>query len=674
VTTLIEAMLIAAPVAWVAAGLAVFMLPRSTARIRVVALFGTLGSSALAVTGITSLTQPHEVMTVVLGSWQGLGSANLRVDAFSGFFLALTGVTSSVLFIGRVGTLGRTRGRLPVAGLAILLIALELVFIAANGFLFLLGWEALALSFYVLVVANYRGPREATSAAYWTMAMAKLSGACILGAFVLLFAASHSLDFSSFPRAVMHAGQPLIDGIFVLAFLGFGIKTALLPVQSWLPRAYPAAPVGVPAFLAAVGLNAGFYGFIRILSWLPAGPIWWGSLVVLIGSVTAVVGILYAAAQNDLKRLIAYSSIENAGMIMTGIGTSMIGRSAGLPLLVGLGLVAALLQMTVHTVSKAGLFLCADGIERHTETTDMERLGGLAKTVPGVAAAFMVCSAALVGLPPTGGFASEWLMLESLMQGFRTQALLSQVVMAIAGALLALTAAVAGIAFVKATFATFLGVQREHRPVIRLGRMVAISAGVFAAMSLAVGIAIPWIVPTVANAAAAAGSTNVGGHISTGQYLIEPAFAKFSSIAPTQIALVLLGFGTLIVIIGYIVRNRKVQNKRTPVWNSGAVPFQANTQYTPTGWSNPTRVVFDSVLHTRRSSHLRGPHLARFGVRYSSQVPLLIDEYVILPIARGAQAIGSALQRLQSGHLSRYLFYVLGVLVLSLLVVPLVVR
>lgn len=671
---LVKVMLIVAPVLWVCMPLAVFSLPRSRFRIGLIAAFGTSGSVAAAIAGISMLTGSHEVITASIGSWQGLGTAGVRVDALSGFFLALTGVVSALLFVGRTGTLSQSRGRLPVAGLATLMIALEVVFIANNAFLFLLGWEGLAIAFYLLVVAGFQGPREATSAAFWTMSMMKVSGAAVLGAFILLASDARSLDFSIMQRLALHAGQPLIDGVFLLALVGFGIKVALLPVQSWLPRGYPAAPVGIPAFLAAVGLNAGFYGFIRVMSFLPAGPVWWGSIVVLIGSITALGGIVYAAVQTDLKALIAYSSIENAGIIMTAIGTAMIGRATHLALLTGLGLVTALLQITIHAVSKAGLFLCADAVERHTTTTDMERLGGLVSSLPWITVMFIGCAATLTGLPPTGGFPSEWLALETLMQGFRIGALLPQVVMALAGALLALTAAVAGIAFVKALFATFLGIPREHRPDIRVRHTVVIGSAGLALLGVAIGIGIPWVIPSLARAAAAAGSANVDRSVSAGNYLIEPAFAHFASIAPTQVALVLCCYVGLVIIVGWTVRNRSIKTVRTPVWNSGLVPFDSRTQYTPTGWSNPTRVVFDTFLRTVRTRQARGPRLGPVGVRYSSHVPLLIDQYFVIPVVHTAERIGSVLQRLQSGHLSRYLFYLLAVIVVILLVVPAVVR
>lgn len=671
---LVKVLLVAAPTLWTCAGVTVFLLPRTRFRIGLVAALGCLGSVSIAVAGAAVLGGAPIALVASIGSWHGLGSASIRVDALSAFFLALTGVVSGLLFLGRTGTLSQSRARLPVAGLAALLISIEIVFIADNAFVFLLGWESLAVSFYLLVVAGYQGPRDAGSAAYWTMSMAKLSGASVLGAFLLLGSAAKSLDFSAMRATAAHAGHPLIDGVLLLSLLGFGIKMAILPAQSWLPRAYPSAPVGVPAFLAAVGLNAGFYGFIRVTSFLPAGSVWWGSLVVLIGSITAFAGITYAAVQADLKALIAYSSIENAGVIMTAIGTAMIGRATGIPLLAGLGLVTALLQTTVHAVSKAGLFLCADAIERHTTTTDMERLGGLVRPLPWIALVFIVCAAALVGLPPTGGFPSEWLVLETLMQGFRTGVLVSQVTMAIAGALLALTAAIAGVAFVKAVFATFLGMAREQRPAITLGRSILVGAGGLAILSLVAGVAVPWLIPPLARAARAADAPDISASVAPGNYLIEPAFPHFASIAPTQITLVLVCFAVLLVVGGNAIRNRSIKTLRTPVWNSGAVTAQPRTQYTPTAWSNPMRVVFDTFLRTRRSRRASGPTLWPVGVHYSSQIPPLIDDWLILPLTRFMQSIGSVLQRLQSGHLSRYLLYVLAVIVILLLAVPRLVR
>ncbi|MDR0360100.1 MAG: hypothetical protein LBJ87_11660, partial [bacterium] len=333
------ALLVAAGTLWCLAAALVFPLPRGRLRMTLIAGVAALGSAACAVAGGLALATPGAT-TFTVGSLPPLGPLQVGVDGLTGYFLLVTGAVSGLLFAGRPGTLANLRGKVPIVALAVLMLGLALVVVARDAFLFLTGWEALAISFYLVVSGGYHRDDRAASAAYWTMGMAKLGGAAILAAFVVLAVRAHSIGFARLGPAAAHVPEPVAGAVLLLAVAGFGTKMAILPLQSWLPRAYPVGPTGTPAFLAAVGLNAGFYGFVRVvLGFLPAGPSWWGSAVVLLGAITAVLGILYATVQADLKALVAYSSVENAGVIMAAFGVAMIGRAAGLPLLVSLGLV-----------------------------------------------------------------------------------------------------------------------------------------------------------------------------------------------------------------------------------------------------------------------------------------------------------------------------------------------
>lgn len=663
-------LLLLAPLAWLLSPALVVALPRGPVRLVLVVVAGVLGSLACGVAGVLAMLQHPVVTTLSLGSWQGLGDAGVRIDAVSGYFLAITGGTSALLFIARAASLPHLRGRLHITALAGLLVSVETLLVADNAFFFLCGWEGLAITFYVIVASGYRQHVGATDAARWTLGMTKLGGAAVLAAFLALSAGTGSFSFAVFHSAGPHLAVGLADAVFVCAFVGFGVKMAMLPLQSWLPRAYPAAPTGAPAFLAAVALNAAFYGLIRVLSFLDGGPIWWGLTILLTGAVTALLGILYAATQTDLKTLVAYSSVENVGIILCGIGAAAVGRSAGLPLLAGLGMVTAFLQIAVHTVAKAALFVCADAVERHAGTTDMERLGGLVRQLPAVTGVFFVAAATIIGLPPLGGFASEWLTLETLMQGFRIPSLGAQVSFAVAGALLALTAAVAGLAFVKAAFATFLGMARGHRPAVRVHLANPLGGAGLALLGAGLGIASPWVVIGLGRAAAAVAVPDVSSSVSTGSLLIEPAFAHFSSIAPTEMAIVVPAFAVALLAVGAVLRNRSASVVRTPVWSSGSVPAQARTQYTPTAWSNPLRVVFDTVLRTRRRRTVDGPPLAPRAIRYSSAVPSIIDERLVQPLVDAVSRLARLAQGLQSGSLAQYLLYILVVLAAVLLLAP----
>lgn len=649
-------------------GLAAAALPRSAAPRRLSASLALLGSLAVAVGGGAGLGTDT---VYEIGSWQELGAVSIRLDGVAGFYLLLTGIVGAAIALALALRARDSEDATALRGVAALvnglLLAVSGIFVSANVFLFLLCWESMAILFYLSVNL---GRREAGLAALWTFDFSKVGGALMLAAFLLLFSQTGSFQFADFARLGPQVSLVARSVAFVLFFAGFGVKIGMLPVQVWLPRAYPQAPTLLSALLAAVVFNVGLYGLERSLfEWLGRPAEWWGILLLAIGGLSAFGGIVYATAQVQLKAFLAFSSMENAGFILVALGVALLARADGLPLLAGLGLVAALYQVTVHAFAKALLFIETDGIERACGDSNMERIGGLARPLPGVTLLFLAGALTFAAMPPFGGLTSEWLIIESLMQGFRLSGTAAGLTTAVAGALLALTSGIAIVAFVKAFGISFLGLNRGAP--VRQGAWPAFAAGLPLALGcLGLGVGAPWLISLLASVAAPAAGAEVARQVSTGALLLEPAFSGFSSISPTELGIVLPIAAALPLIIIAILWNRTASRRRVPVWNSGAVPFSRATQYTALGFSNPVRIVFGKLLQPAREAQTVGS-LPVDGT-YATPSRLLLEEYVYDPLVRFGLWANRQVRRLQSGSIGLYLLYLLVGLTLVLIVVPLV--
>ena len=368
-------------------------------------------------------------------------------------------------------------------------------------------WEISALVIYALVAVRYQ-EEEASRAAELTLTLTKLGGAAVLAGFLLLAATAGSFSFAALTTLGPAQDAALRGVCFLLFFVGFGVKAAIVPMQTWLPRAYGQSTAESAGLLAAVALNLAFYGMLRTWFDLLGDPaVWWAVVALLAGSVTALLGILGGIVQGRLREFIAYSSIENAGIIVTALGVALMGSAEHQSGLLGLGLVAATFQITAHSVAKAGLFTAAAAVERSAGTDDMDRLGGLYRVLPVASVGALFGAAALSALPPFSGFASEWMTFEGLMQGFRVGGTGAHLAMALAGALLALTAGLTALAFVRAIGITFLGLPREPELQPQRDRKLrSIAGGVLAAGSLAIGVAAPWVVEVLER-----GTADIGG-------------------------------------------------------------------------------------------------------------------------------------------------------------------
>jgi formate hydrogenlyase subunit 3/multisubunit Na+/H+ antiporter MnhD subunit len=386
----------------------------------------------------------------------GQRALGLAADQLSGLFLLMAlgaAVPVSVAFASWAVKPHAPATRMLAVGYALALGAVAVIMTATDAFTFLFGWETLTVAFWMLAGAN-RGERDRAAAARVTVMFGKVSGAALLVGLLLLAVNSHSIALASFTHVPGGAAKTTA---LVLLLAGFAVKAGLVPFQVWMPRGYAAAPGPARAVMAGVCVNVAFYGMWRTLALLGRPPGWLAGIVLLLGGFTALLGIAHAAVQNRLSRVIAYSSVENSGLIITGFGVALTGAAVGDRRLAAVGLLAASLQMVAHTAAKSLLFTASAGIGTAAGSDDLEVLRGMGRPTSWSGAGLAVGAITLAGLPPTAGFVSEWFLLESLMQQFRVSALGARLTLALAGAAVALTVGFAGVTFVRLVGMVVLG-------------------------------------------------------------------------------------------------------------------------------------------------------------------------------------------------------------------------
>ena len=643
-------------------------------------LVAAAGSACLLAAGAGALAGDR--VALGLGSLFGFGHTLLAADRLSGLFLVIVfgaAVPVTLLAGSRLpGPHGRRRGRLG-AGCALALAALGVIITARDAFTLLFGWETLTVAFYLLAGFDRASPGRPAGAVI-TFIFGKVSGASLLAGLLLLAARSHSLVLASFAGVPGGAARTTA---YVLLVFGFAVKAGLVPVQVWLPRGYAAAPAPARAVMAGVAVNAGFYGLWRTFALLGSPPGWLTGILLILAALTAVIGIAHAAVQTSLPRVIAYSSVENTGLIVTGFGVALTGAAVHDQRLVAAGLLAATLQVIAHTLAKSLLFSCGATVEAAGGTDDLDGLRGAARRTPWSGTGFAIGALTLAGLPLTAGFVSEWFLLESLMQQFRVPGLGYQLVLAVAGAAVALTAGFAGVTFVRLLGLVVLGPAPEPAPGPSgsheygwLGR-----AGVTALAVTCLGAAA--LTPLEIRLIGAGLSPLVPARVTLGAlarpWVLGPVFPGFSVLSPSWLWIVMPTLLAGVILLSLLAaRSRMFRVRRVPAWRSAAAGVTDTDQYTAFGYTNPTRRVLAGVLLTRSELHRieepaetggepgapRVPHLG-----YTSDVVELVEEYLYRPLGRPLMAVVRAVKRLQSGRLDAYLAYMLIALIAILAVV-----
>ena len=344
----------------------------------------------------------------------------------------------------------------------ILILSLYAVVLSANIFTFLISWETMAIASYFLVI--FERSEKAARAGLFYAVMTHIGTAFIIALFFILYRYTNRMDFEGMKGGLALVPVNVRSLIFIFAVIGFGTKAGIIPLHTWIPRAYAVVPSNVAAVMSGLMVKMGVYGLIRIcMDVMGQGPEWWGIAVIGVGAVSALLGILYSLIENDLKLFLAYSSVENIGIILLGVGAAMMFKSNGLYALSSLALAAALFHVLNHALFKGALFLGAGSVIASTGTGNMEALGGLLKRMPYTGLFFLAGALAICALPPMNGFVSEWLTYQSLLLGYQAPSVTAKIVSPLGGAALALTGALAAAGFVKAFGIAFLGMPRGDR-------------------------------------------------------------------------------------------------------------------------------------------------------------------------------------------------------------------
>jgi len=628
---------------------------------RLAALCSATGCVLLVIVGLDGALASAP-LSLDLGGWLGFGHSALRADGLAGIFLALTGLTGGAVSLAYAEL---PPGRWLTALGGVLLLAVAVAIGADNGFLFLLAWETLTVCIYLIASADRARPDELV-AGYLTAGLTKVGGAALLAAFGLLYGHTHSFTLEVWSHASLSAGTRGI--VFVLFLIAFGTKVGVVPLQGGLPAGYGAAP-RLGAASLSVALCAGFYGLWRFeFGVLGPLPVWCGDTLLVLGGITALVGIAYALTQDSLRRFLGYSTIEHAGIVLVGLGVALLGHAAHNPRLAAVGLLAATLHVCAQNLAKTLALIGIDRVEVATGERTEDPLGGLSRVLPLSAFGVGIACLTLAAIPPLGGFVSEWFTFEALLQGFRMPTLLSRLLCALAAAALALTAGLGLLAFVK--FYSFMFLGRARRTLAGLrepsGRPLALVA--LSAVILVLGTVAPWEIHALGSGLRALLGFNAASSVISHPLVLGPVFASFSVLAPTWLALVLPAYALLALLIAVSAGPGKV--RRAPVWVTGSGADLSAVQYRPSAYSNPMRVVLRGLLGYR--TRLVQTDDDESGPRFvlENGVVLAIDRFVYAPLAGAALRVAACVRSLQSGRLSAYLLYVLIALIGALSLVP----
>jgi hydrogenase-4 component B len=624
-------------------------------------------SGALCIVTLVSLLGNGAVSTIALPfglPWLG---AHFRIDALAAFFLAvvnLGGAAASLFALGYGQHEHAPQRVLPF--FPVYLAAMNLVVLADDAFSFLVSWEFMSLSSWALVIANHH-LRENMRAGFVYLLMASFGTLALLLAFGLLAGAGGNYGFDTIRAA--HPSGGLSSLVFILAIIGTGSKAGLVPLHAWLPLAHPAAPSHVSALMSGVMTKVAVYGFLRIVFDLVGTSDWWWSLVVLsLGGITAAMGVLYALMQRDLKRVLAYSTIENIGIIFAALGLALAFKTEGLALAAALALTAGLFHVFNHSLFKSLLFFGAGSVLNATGTRDMEQLGGLIHRMPHTAFVFLAGCVAISALPPLNGFVSEWLTFQAILLSPQLPSWGLKLAVPAIGALLALAAALAAACFVRAFGIVFLGRARtpaasaaQETDGISLASMYLLAAACLIAGTLP-GLFVDALAPVV--------QFLVGGRmpVQTGvEWMsVVPIAESRSSYNGLLVFVFMIASGGIAAFVIHRLASDKL--RRGPAWGCGYPDASTATQYTADSFAQPIRRVFGTVMFGAREIGEMPPPGSTAPARLTVEVRDLIWDRLYAPTAVGIAATAERLNYLQFLTIRSYLSLVFAALVLLLLV------
>jgi hydrogenase-4 component B len=626
-------------------------------RVIVVSAFTIAAATSALVVSINVLHTGH-VVSLATSRLLPFTGVQLRLDPMGALFVAITAVVAVAVALYNVGyAVHHPMTRSSACALPIFVTSMLLVPAAWSVTTFLFGWELMAVASLVLVLTDHQRSPNVRSAAIWYAVLTQIGAASIAFALVLLAAKTGG---QSFTVMALHsaAASPWLRGtVFMLALTGFASKAGVVPLHV------------VSALMSAAMVNLGIYGILRVGdTLLGGGPSWWWISVIVLGVASAIYGSIHAATSTDLKRLLAYSTADNIGLVMIAVGTAGLLTATGHPSYAALALFAGMFHLVNHAVFKGTLFLSAGSVQYATGTRDLDQLGGLFTRMPIASTIFAVGTVAITALPPLCGFVSEWLLLQSLLHGLSSSVTVSVVLMPLGVAALALTGGLTAAAFVKAFGVGFLGIARSpaaadaHEP----PRLMNVGSGLLASLCVLFGV-VPVVMVGLLNSAVHVAQSGAGSIVGSRGEALAIANTR-GGFDPTFIALALVT--SMLAVLGarrYVSRRHAV--RRAPVWGCGRELQTPRMTYTATSFAEPLQRVFDDVLQPSRDLDVSHRGESRYfveSVRFGTRGGDAFERLLYQPVFALVRGAANKARLLQNGSVHRYLAYGLGALVVVL--------
>lgn len=634
-------------------------------------VFAIAGSSVGIIFSLISLLTQNKISLSLPTSFP-IFKISINIDPLAAFFIliiSLVGLCSSIYGISymkqfyakyNVGLFGFFYN--------LFIMSMILVVTASNGLYFLFVWELMSLTSLFLVIFE-QDHRESIEAGKIYFIMTHVGTAFILIAFTMLYVTTGSFDFAVIKQ--MSGTIPLVikSIVFVLALIGFGTKAGIIPLHIWLPKAHGAAPSHVSALMSGVMIKMGIFMIIRLfVDVFYQAPLWWGLTILLLGAISSVLGVLYALSEHDIKRLLAYHSIENIGIILLGIGSGITFASLGLYSLATLAILAGLFHTINHAIFKSLLFMGAGSVMSQTHTRNIEEYGGLIKLMPYTAIFFLIGSIAISGLPPFNGFASEWLTFQAIFAGIGSQTVFIKAIFIIAGISLALTGGLAAACFVKAFGTTFLARPRseEAKKAKESNFSLLFGMGILSILCLAIGVFSNFLIPLLTPISQSLGNLASKTAAITSDPISIHANNNFSLLSMPALFLgLILTLAIVFIVVNTLMKKQKVALGKT--WACGFYSVDSRAEITATGFSRSLILIFKGIFQPTKQNSVE---YVDANIRYFTKSKTIIlttsniyENYIYHPIHRTVIYLSRQVKKIQSGNINQYLLYILLTLI-----------
>lgn len=637
-----------------------------------------LGGSILGfcLSGFVLLTQTS--LTINLPTSFPLLNLAVNIDSLSAFFVL---IISTVSFASSLYGLSYMQKYVKEYNLGafgffynLFIASLLLVCTASNGLYFLLVWELMSITSYFLVIFENR-IKENVKAGLIYLIMTHFGTAFIVLSFILLYISTGSFDFSYIKSHAAAIPTLTKNIVFVLALIGFGTKAGIIPLHIWLPRAHPAAPSQVSALMSGVMIKTAILMFIRLfLDVLPTQQVWWGLVILTIGAVSSILGVLYALSEHDIKKLLAYHSVENIGIILMGVGSALTFYALGAIPLTILATSAALYHTLNHAIFKSLLFLGAGSVVHQTHTHNIEEYGGLIKKMPYTALFFLIGALAISAMPPFNGFASEWLTYQSLFMGILAKGTIIKASFIIAAASLAFTGGLAAACFVKAFAVTFLAKPRskESEKAKESPFIMNIGMGLLAALCLILGLGASLLTPYLVSISKSLTSMKDGYSVIITNIDSIQIGQGFALLNLPAVFLSLLGITVLVYCVVFL-KTKKQKEEVVATWDCGAPPLTTRAEITSTAFARSLITMFGGILKPTKQHDVEYSDVESRYFPTSRTVtlntPNLYEQYLYQPFHKLLINMSSKVGIVQNGNVNQYLLYIfitlIGLLVWS---------